>query len=45
MRVQLERDGISLLDESITPEYRTSQPNGEDCPPTCHLADVALSVQ
>jgi hypothetical protein len=30
--------GDSLVDEVLNPVYETSQPNGEDCPPTCEQA-------
>lgn len=44
VRVLLARDGAPLLDESVTPEYQRSEPNGEDCPPVCHSASVTVSL-
>ncbi len=44
VRVVLERDGAPLLDETKALSYRTAQPNGPDCEPTCRHASVEFRV-
>jgi hypothetical protein len=38
VRVQQSADGMTVLDQMMTPSYDTLQPNGPACPPTCHQA-------
>jgi len=39
------RQGAAVLhDAEIRPEYRTLQPNGPDCEPTCRSASAAIAV-
>jgi hypothetical protein len=42
--VRVERDGLALLDSTLTPTYETSQPNGPDCGPVCHQATEMLEL-
>lgn len=44
VRVLVERDGEPLLDQALQPTYRTLQPNGPGCGPTCRSANARLSV-
>jgi len=44
VKIRIERDGIKLADEVITPSYRTSQPNGPDCGPVCTQASAAVTL-
>ena len=36
--VQQSIDGTGILDQTVTPIYQSSQPNGAGCAPTCQLA-------
>lgn len=36
--------GNVILDQSVSPKYKTSQPNGPDCDPTCHQAAVMWTI-
>jgi hypothetical protein len=31
-------DGATVLDQTMSPSYHTTQPNGPGCDPTCHQA-------
>jgi hypothetical protein len=42
--IELSRDGSSLGTVSGTLSYRSSQPNGADCEPTCETAQEQLSL-
>lgn len=42
--VAVERDGEPVGAQSWTPSYRTVQPNGPSCPPTCSNASVELAL-
>lgn len=44
LAVALTRDGAPLFDESSTPSYAESQPNGPDCGPHCRQGSVDLVV-
>ena len=44
--VVVSQDGRQLAEGTFTPSYRTSQPNGPDCPDTCRGAPAAtMSIQ
>jgi hypothetical protein len=38
----LDASGRELAAQSVTPEYESHSPNGEDCPPRCETATVQL---
>lgn len=40
----LVRDGQTLLDEKLRPDYRTVYPNGPECSGMCRNAQIAYSV-
>lgn len=42
--VTVERDGQPIASQSWTPEYKTLQPNGPGCEPTCTSATVELQL-
>lgn len=42
--IVIKRDGEQILREERAPTYRTVEPNGPDCPPTCRQAHEALRV-
>ena len=44
IEVQQALDGTVLLDETISPAYETSQPNGPGCGPICHYASAAWTI-
>ena len=44
LRVQIARDRDVLADETLSPRYEVSQPNGPDCDPTCRQAAPAPLV-
>jgi hypothetical protein len=44
VKVEIARDGKSLLSEHFTPTYITSQPNGEGCEPVCTQAATPLTL-
>lgn len=33
------------FDDTIEPEYEISTPNGEECPPECHEAEVEIELE
>lgn len=43
VEVTVKRGGATLTKSSLTPSYKTSQPNGPDCSPTCKHADERLT--
>lgn len=43
-RTALFQDGRTLLDQDITPVAEIVEPNGHECGPTCHVAEVGLQV-
>jgi hypothetical protein len=45
LRVAVRRDGETLLDRTLQPEYEESRPNGPDCEPLCRQANVQLMVE
>lgn len=45
LRVTAQRDGSTLLDRTLQPEYEENRPNGPDCEPTCLQANVELMVE
>lgn len=44
VHVVVTLDGATVYDETVTPEYTTSQPNGPDCPPVCQSASVPIEL-
>lgn len=44
VKVEIARDGASLGSQTFTPTYKTSQPNGPNCAPTCTQASDTLTV-
>jgi len=36
----IRRDGMTLLETALEPQYQLQQPNGPSCPPTCKTAVV-----
>jgi hypothetical protein len=44
LAVVLTRDGTAILDETSTPSYAESQPNGPDCGPHCRQGSLDLVV-
>ena len=44
IRIQVQRDGETVGDQTFTPAYQTSQPNGPSCPPVCTNASVELAL-
>jgi hypothetical protein len=38
VQIQVHRDKSVVADADLSPEYQIVQPNGPDCPPTCHSA-------
>ena len=41
--VRLLGNGVELVSHSIDPQYRTVQPNGPDCDPTCTVANETVA--
>lgn len=44
IRIQVQRDGETVGEQTFTPAYQTSQPNGPGCPPICTNASVELTL-
>jgi hypothetical protein len=44
LRVRQTVDGFVALDESVTPVYKSNQPNGPGCDPICHQAGAAWTL-
>jgi len=44
VQVQIDRDGQSILDESVQPKYREMRPNGEGCEPVCERSSAELTL-
>jgi hypothetical protein len=44
VRVTVRRDGVSIADETLTPTYSESQPNGAGCLPICFRAQEVVSL-
>jgi hypothetical protein len=42
--ITVERDGEVLLDDSFTPAYTESEPNGPGCPPTCTQGNASFAI-
>ena len=40
VQIQVHRDKALVADADLSPKYQEVQPNGPDCPPTCHSAAV-----
>jgi hypothetical protein len=45
LRVEVRRDGATIFDRTVSPEYRQERPNGPDCEPICQLAEVELTIE
>ena len=43
VQVTIGRDSTQLATQTFTPSYRTAQPNGPGCEPTCRYAQVTMS--
>lgn len=41
----IRRDGQTIATGDWTPEYKTSRPNGPQCPPVCRQATVTLQLR
>jgi hypothetical protein len=44
LELRLESGGTVLLDHAAPVEYATSEPNGPQCGPTCHLAALTFQI-
>lgn len=44
VKVEIARDGAPLGSQTFTPTYKTTQPNGPKCEPTCTQASDTLAV-
>lgn len=44
VHLRLEHDGVPLVDQALTVEYASSQPNGPDCGPVCCQGGDAVSL-
>jgi hypothetical protein len=42
VEITVLRDGVEIAHRGFTPKYETVTPNGPECEPTCHLAEMAL---
>ena len=40
LTIVISQSGREILNETVTPAYVQSQPNGPDCPPTCNWASI-----
>ncbi len=45
LTVEVERDGVTTARTTFEPVYRTVQPNGPNCPPTCLQGKNVLIVE
>ena len=45
VQIQVHRDKALVADADLSPKYQEVQPNGPDCPPTCHSAAVDVSTK
>ena len=45
VQIQVHRDKALVADADLSPKYQELQPNGPDCPPTCHSAAVDVSTK
>ena len=43
-KIAIRHGGIVLHESALEPEYRTLQPNGPGCEPTCRSASASISV-
>lgn len=44
VRVHIAHEGKTLVEQSFSPEYQTSQPNGPGCEPVCRQASGSITV-
>jgi hypothetical protein len=44
VRITVQRDGVPIADETLTPVYAEMHPNGTACPPVCRTAYEAVSL-
>lgn len=44
VRITLDRDGTTVLDQSATPVYSSVYPNGPECGPGCRQASLDLQL-
>lgn len=42
--VNVKRNGVTVLGAVKKPTYKTTQPNGPECPPTCKQAEVTVGA-
>jgi hypothetical protein len=42
--ITVSRDGSELVQKTLTPQYKTSQPNGPNCEPVCQTASETLMI-
>jgi hypothetical protein len=45
VQVDVERDGQSILSQTLVPSYEDYAPNGPDCEPVCRVAQAQLQLQ
>ena len=45
VKIHVERDRDPVADADLSPTYQELQPNGPDCPPTCHSAAVDVPTK
>lgn len=44
VRLVLQHNAVTLLDQTLQPTYQTSRPNGPDCEPECTQATASVAV-
>lgn len=44
VQVSIQRDGAVVAEKTLTPAYKTSQPNGPDCEPICTSASEVIPI-
>ena len=42
--LRILRDGQAVLEQTVSPQYEGSQPNGPDCEPTCRGAQLQMQI-
>jgi hypothetical protein len=44
VQIQVHRDKTLVADADLSPKYQETQPNGPNCPPTCHSASENVAT-